>query len=142
MQITRINPVGSPANDVTAYVWSLLPAKSVFNYYRLVNVQWPQLGTPNPPPGPGLRVPLTMGKPLPAGSVGGPGQIVANTTAESFQQTSNSCMDCHVFASIATPTLLQTTAPGGVRKVAKLGADGQPHYAADYSFIFMAETKK
>ena len=26
MQITRINPVAEPANDVTAYVWSLLPA--------------------------------------------------------------------------------------------------------------------
>jgi hypothetical protein len=142
MQITRINPVSEPANSVTAFVWSQLPAKSVFNYYRLVDVQWPQAMVPNPPPGPGLRVPLTMGNPTPKGGAGGPGQIVANTTAESFQQKTNSCMDCHVFASIATPTLLQAAAPGGLRKVTKAGADGQPQYAADYSFIFLSETKK
>ena len=35
-------------------------------------------------------------------------------------------MDCHVYASIATPTLLQAAAPGGLRKVTKAGADGQP----------------
>lgn len=142
MQITRINPVGEPANSVTAYVWSLLPAKSVFNYYRLVNVQWPQanIGTP---PGPRLRVPLTMGNPTPKGAAGGPGQIVANTTAESFQQKANSCMDCHVFASIASPSLLQAAAPGALRKVTKTtGPEGLAPYAADYSFIFLAETKR
>jgi len=142
MQITRITPVGSIANSVTGYVWSLLPPKSVFNYYRLVDVQWPQTGIANPVPGPGLRVPLTMGNPLPKGGAGGPGQIVANTTLESFQQNSNSCMDCHVYASIATPSLLQATASGGLRKVTKTGTAGVAPYASDYSFIFLSETKK
>ena len=73
MQITRIRPVDATANSVTAYAWSLMPAGSVFNYYRLVDVQYPTQN-PSPPPGPGLRVPL------PQGAAGGPQQIVANTT--------------------------------------------------------------
>jgi hypothetical protein len=146
MQITRINPVDDVANSVTAYAWSLLPKASVFNYYRLINVQWPQNGIGQPPqnipPGPGLKVPLYMGNPTPQGNAGGPTQIVANTTLESFQQTSNSCMDCHVFASIATASTLQA-GPNGLRKVSPTtAANGQPAYASDYSFIFVTETKR
>lgn len=138
MQITRIRPVGQTANNVTGYVWNMLPANSVFNYYRLVDVQWPQTGIANPVPGPGLRTPLTMGNPSPAGASGGPTQIVANTTMESFQQTSNACMDCHVFAPIATASAAQTS---GLRKVAK-PFPGTAPYASDYSFTFIAETKR
>lgn len=138
MQITRLNPVDATANSVTAYVWGLLPPKSVFNYYRLINVQWPQAPLPSPPPGPGLRVPLTQGNPMPQGGAGGVTQIVANTTMESFQQSSNSCLDCHSFASISPGKSLQ----GEVRKVAKTGANAPAPYASDYSFIFLAETKK
>jgi hypothetical protein len=142
MQITRLNPVGATANNVTAYVWGLLPAKSVFNYYRLVDVQWPQQAISKNVPGPGLRVPLTMGNPTPTGSAGGTSQIVANTTLESFQQSSNSCMDCHAnFASIASPSLVQATKQGALRKVSKPGG-AQPPYASDYSFIFLSETRK
>lgn len=142
MQITRIRPVGQVANGVTAYVWGMLPAKSVFNYYRLVDVQWPQTGIANPVPGPGLRTPLTMGNPLPQGAAGGAQQIVANSTLESFQQTSNSCMDCHVYAPIATPQLMAATGPHGLRKLAKPGTGAAAPYAADYSFLFLSETKR
>ncbi len=146
MQITRINPVGDPANQVTAYAWSLMPANSVFNYYRLINVQWPQQGIGQPPkdipPGPGLRVPLYMGQPIPAGNAGGPSAIVSNTTLESFQQKSNSCMDCHVYAAIASPPSAQATTPGGLRRFTKAAPGGQPQYASDYSFIFFSETKR
>jgi hypothetical protein len=137
MQITRINPVDDVANSVTAYAWSLLPAQSVFNYYRLINVQWPTAPMASPVPGPGLRVPLTFGNPAPKGAAGGPGQIVANTTLESFQQKSNSCMDCHVYASIYTAKTPQSK--GGLRVGGKAA---QPPYASDYSFIFLAETKR
>ena len=148
MQIARINPVDAVANSVTAYVWSLLPKASVFNYYRLINVQWPQNGIGQPPtnipPGPGLRVPLYMGNPTPSGAGTGPTpnvpQIVANTTLESFQQKSNSCMDCHVFASIYTAPTPQGS--GGLRKVTKAATAGQPPYASDYSFIFSSETRR
>ncbi|MDB5708281.1 MAG: hypothetical protein JWL96_351 [Sphingomonas bacterium] len=142
MQITRINPVGATANSVTAYVWNMLPPKSVFNYYRLVDVQWPTAGIAKPVPGPGLKTPLTMGTPTPQGAAGGPTQIVANTTLESFQQTSNACMDCHVYAPIASPQLLAATGPHGLRMVAKPAAGAAAPYAADYSFLFVSETKR
>lgn len=136
MQITRINPVGASANSVTAYAWSLLPAASVFNYYRLINVQWPTGPLAVPPPG--QRVPLPMGAPMPTGKAGGPGAIVANTTMESFQQKSNSCLDCHAnFASIVMPG--QTRDARGLRQVSATPA--QQPYGADYSFIFLSETK-
>jgi hypothetical protein len=139
MQITRLNPVGDPANQVTALVWKMLPAQSVFNYYRLINVQWPQQVTLIVPAG--QKLPLPMGNPMPKGAAGGVGQIVSNTTLESFQQSSASCMDCHAnFASIAPLNLKGTTGPNGLRKVSKVKAL-QP-YASDYSFIFLAETKK
>ncbi len=142
MQITRIRPVGTTANSVTAYVWGLLPAKSVFNYYRLVDVQWPQTGIATPTPGPGLKTPLTMGNPLPKGNAGGPTQIVANATLESFQQNSNSCMDCHVFAPIASPNAAQTAGANVLRKVVKPGPGAPAPYASDYSFLFVSETKR
>ena len=142
MQITRLNPVGDPANQATALVWKMLPARSVFNYYRLINVQWPQQVTLIVPAQ--QRLPLPMGNQTPQGKAGGVGQIVANTTLESFQQSSNSCMDCHAnFASIASRKLLEATAPGGLRRVTRqTEAGGPPPYASDYSFLFLAETRR
>jgi len=140
MQITRIRPVDATANSVTAYAWSLMPAGSVFNYYRLIDVQFPQT-MPNPVPGPGLHVPLTQGNPMPAGAAGGPQQIVSNTTLESFQQTQASCMDCHAnFASIATKPQLQMASQGHLRQITRATAANA--YASDYSFVFAAETTR
>ncbi|WP_083942834.1 hypothetical protein [Sphingomonas soli] len=137
MQITRLNPVPAAANGVTAWFWSLMPAKSVFNYYRLVNVQWPQ--TPGNPQTPGEKIPLNQGNPKPAGNPNGKGSaatILSNTTMESFAQGKAACMDCHVFASIATPKLLEA-GPNGLRLASKA-----PQFASDYSFIFETETKR
>jgi hypothetical protein len=148
MQITRINRVDNIANSVTAYAWSLMPPKSVFNYYRLINVQWPQAAMASPTPGPGLPVPLTMGNPAPSGAGTDPSkpniyQIVANTTMETFVQRGQgaaSCMDCHVYASIASPPSTAQSATGS-RKVPGRAAPAKT-YASDYSFIFSAETTK
>jgi hypothetical protein len=137
MQITRLNPVDSAANSVTAWYWSLVPAKSVFNYYRLVNVQWPQ--TAGNPQAPGQKVPLGQGNPMPVGGSGGAKTIVANTTLESYVQSSASCMDCHTYAPIATPRLLQAQ-PDGLRRITRNAA--APAYASDYSFIFSSETRR
>jgi len=151
MQITRLNPVADPANSVTAYVWSLLAAQapqSVFNYYRLINVQWPQQSQIVPA---GQRLPLPFGNPTPPVSPNPDAnpplpanQIIANTTLESFQQSSASCMDCHArYTQIAMPNLLQATVPGGLRRLSKgTGKDGLPPFASDYSFIFITETKR
>ncbi|HEX5184713.1 MAG TPA: hypothetical protein VFW19_16375 [Allosphingosinicella sp.] len=142
MQITRLNPVADPANQVTALVWKMLPAKSVFNYYRLIGAQWPQDVTLIVPAQ--QRLPLPMGNQMPKGTAGGTGQIVANTSLESFQQSAASCMDCHAnFASIAPLRLKATIEANGLRKVMKArGLQGLQPYSSDYSFIFLAETKR
>jgi hypothetical protein len=149
MQITRLNPVGEPANSVTGYVWSLLPARSVFNYYRLINVQWPQdvkklnyaqqrlplqTGNPTPPVSPNPFA----DPPLP------PGRIVANTALESFQQRSNSCLDCHSRYAQIYYKNLRSSGPGGrLRKVPRPAGGTAPGlYASDYSFLFVTETKR
>ena len=140
MQITRMNPVNAAANAVTAWYWSLLPAASVFNYYRLINVQWPT--RPGNPQAPGQRVPLPQGTPMPAGNPNGQGSaatILANTTLESFQQSSAACMDCHVYATIASPATLRPSA-NGLRKLTR--ADASAQYASDYSFLFVTETQR
>jgi hypothetical protein len=133
MQITRMNRVDPIANSVTAYAWSLMPKNSVFNYYRLINVQWPQARIVSPPPGPGLKAPLNTGSPQPSG------RIVANTTMETFVQTELSCLDCHANATIASADAVQ--AKGSLRRVAG-NAKAQSTYASDYSFIFYNETTK
>ena len=70
--------------------------------------------------------------------------VLLQRSVESFQQNSNSCMDCHAnFASIASQKLLQATAPGTLRHVPKSATEGgQPLFASDYSFIFLSETKR
>jgi hypothetical protein len=95
MQVVRRVPVdATDANPVTAYVWSLLTPNSVFNYYRLINVQWPQ----NPASlKPGSAPPLPTGTITPSSGTG----IVANATLETFEQDRNSCMDCHQYAGVA-----------------------------------------
>lgn len=140
MQITRVTPVSATANGVTAYFWSLLPAKSVFNYYRLVGVQWPT-DSGNPLPA-GQRLPLPQGVPSPKGAAGGTAQILADATLESFQQTQAGCMDCHAnYTAIASAPGLRASA-GGWRKVSKVAAGAQQPYASDYSFLFLTETKR
>ena len=138
MQITRLRPVDATANQVNGYVWGLLPAKSVFNYYRLIDVQWPQKPQLLPP---GQKTPLPKGDQIPVGGPNNPAQTVSNATLETFQQNKAACMDCHVFAPIASAKTLQATAPGGLKRLTKADITAQP-YASDYSFLFIAETKK
>ena len=142
MQITRMVTVDSTANGVTGYAWSILPARSVFNYYRLINAQWPNSSVQIQPQS---VVPLPTGDIQPPSASG----IVANTTMETFQQTTNSCMDCHQFATIASRSSLSLRAgPSGRRSMVKVrpaavkahDPAAVPNYASDYSFMFSAST--
>ena len=129
MQITRINPVGTGENNVTGYAWSMLPKKSVYNYYRLINVMWPNANTPIPP---GARVPLTLGGIQPT-------VPVANTTLETFEQQDN-CLTCHQSASIAqASSQSKTLLAGRMHREVKLSATPNS-YASDYSFLFAVNT--
>lgn len=136
MQITRMVPVDSIANSVTGSAWSLLPAASVFNYYRLISVQWPNSSSPVKP---GSTTPLPRGDITPPNSAG----IVSNTTMETFQQTKTSCMDCHQAAPIAEASQQQKRVVSGhaerlvsLRSLLSAGSN----LAADYSFVFSTET--
>jgi hypothetical protein len=133
MQVTRITPVNQNANNVTGYVWSLLSASSVFNYYRLINVQWPQNSTLIAPQ---ATVPLTTGDITPSA-------FMANTTLETFLQNSstNNCMSCHQYASIAVPSQQKLALIAGrrLRRVQVQSSSTTP--ASSYSFIFVTETR-
>ena len=147
MQVTRLVPVNSDANAVNQYVWSLLPEDSVFNYYRLIDVQWPN----NPQPvQAGATTPLTNGDITPRDST----RIVANTTLETFVQDSKGCMDCHQYASIANKTqtavvaisreanVLGIKAPRTLLPLTSLTKNNSAPFGSYYSFIFAAKTSK
>jgi hypothetical protein len=146
MQITRLVPVDEIANSVTGYTWSLLPAKSVFNYYRLIDVQWPSKSIYTPP---GSRPPLLAGDITPAPST----KIVSNTTMETYFQSQNSCTSCHSNTPIALNIDAVLTQVNGVTsrknvlpgmKVREVILPGlkllSSIYASDYSFLFFDET--
>ena len=136
MQITRMVTVDSVANSVTGSAWNMLPADSVFNYYRLVNVQWPN-GNASVPPG--SHTPLPRGDITPPSTAG----IVANTTLETFEQTKNACMDCHQGAPIAQASQQKRLVVAGrserVVQLQRLLAADAP-LASDYSFLFVTDT--
>lgn len=145
VQVTRITPVENVANSTSQYAWNLFPAQSVFNYYRLIDVQWPSLPTAVPPQS---VVPLPAGGITPAKAT----RIVANTTMETYVQTQSGCMDCHQYADIAQSAAVTFFRKNGMTQrsvtlfpMAETGTkadSGNPHYGSTYSFIFSADTVK
>jgi mono/diheme cytochrome c family protein len=86
-------------------------AKSPWQYYNLVNVQWPTL----PVPLSSLKAPVTQ--PLPDGTPNDP--TLVNAVLETFLQQANvGCIGCHQYAA--------TAASGG----------SKPTDYAGYSFMF------
>jgi hypothetical protein len=148
MQVVRENPVDSTANTVTNYLWSILPSGSVFQYYRLIDVQWPQNPTTIAP---GATTPLSTGDIQPNTNT----RIMANVTLETYAQT-ESCMSCHQYGGIASApeaqanlSIRQNGLMKGVvltRRLASPALDAAsgstPRYAASYSFIFDSKTVK
>jgi hypothetical protein len=134
-QTQRVSPVSTFAAAATTTFRAALGRAgaqgSVFEHYRLIDMQWPT----NPhaaAPLPRATIPLTMGAPAPTNAP------VANTTMETYAQGA-SCMDCHTSATIATPHA------AGTRSTILLARPGSPAfkalrssgaYASDYSFVF------
>jgi hypothetical protein len=141
MQITRMVPVdttSSATTNPTGAAWALLPAGSVFNYYRLIDAQWPSNTVYVAP---GAQLPLPSGDITPNHA----SRIVANTTLETYEQTTNSCTDCHFYTPIAEAKnralrveLINGLAEREVLLPDLLATNGG--YASDYSFIFDTET--
>lgn len=116
-QVGRTTPLEFHANGVNAWIWSQIPQNSVFQYYRLIDVQWPN--TPQPPL---LSGALTAGVQVGSTTVPYPTnmvpnlyvndpntRVIANTTMETYVQAgagqaTGTCMDCHASAGISALT--------------------------------------
>ncbi len=113
-QVVQITPNAALADKLNAYVHYILKQydpKSQWQYYNLVDVQWPT----SPQPLSGLKAPAKV--PLPDGSPNV--STLVNAVEETFlQQPGTSCIGCHQYA---------TTAGVGIN---------QPPYATSYSFMF------
>lgn len=126
IQVVRMFPI--PANNtnnvgcLNQAAWNAIRTAnphSVFLNYELVNVVWPNTNTTVKGP---VKTPLPQGDPQPK-------TIVANTTMETYVQTTLSCLDCHSFAAIAETPIVKVT-----KHPKTLKAATQP-YASDYSFL-------
>jgi len=97
VQTTRITPIEPDTDDVNQMVQAGLAKTypdSVWQNYKLVNVQW-ALGIAVDPEAPlagPARLPTTL-----------PSIPVANTTMETYLQTTT-CTTCHVNAALANPS--------------------------------------
>ena len=148
MQFTRLTPVPTTANDATAEARSAIQRQlapgspsSVFNSYRQIDVQWQAQDIAAVPPR--ASIPLPAGNMIPTDST----RLVANTAMETFVQRARSCLDCHQNAAIARHATERVLTLNGrtIRQVllGKSKPVGQgPAYAADYSFVFAAETRR
>jgi hypothetical protein len=144
VQVMRISAMGPLATSLNAYVWSLLPATSVFRNYQLVDTLWPSANATIPP---GANTPLTYG------NAKSETAYLANTTLETYFQGPSpgplACLNCHTGAPIATSSkaagrakpMLVRNALGQTAKLLTLprprtkpGSSTTP--ASDYSFIF------
>jgi hypothetical protein len=155
-QTTRLTKISLDVNEATADAWAAIrkhvtPGEptSVFNYYRLIDVVWPAQDIP--PVRPYAKIPLRDDNMMPILDT----RFVANTTMETFVQQKESCMDCHVNAAIAqrpldgsrslsAATIRQIVKGQSARPVSPDGGatPGPSLYAADFSFVFAAETKR
>jgi hypothetical protein len=113
-QVVQITPDAAAADKLNAYVHYILKQydkTSVWQYYNLVDVQWPT----SPVPLASLKAPAVL--PLPTGSPNV--ATLVNAVEETFLQKPNmSCFTCHQYAA---------TAATGIN---------QPAYATSYSFMF------
>jgi hypothetical protein len=123
-QVVQITPDAAAASALNAYMHYILQkdnAKSPWQYYNLIDVQWPR----DPKVIADLKAPVKA--PLPDGTPNVPhvplpgkdADDMVNPVLETFlQKPGKSCLGCHEYA----PT-------------AKLDST-QPHFAAGYSFMF------
>ncbi len=99
LQISRVNPIdpvdAAPINQKMQQEIHTLYPNSVWQYYELVDVIWSQSLQPDP------TSPILAPKKLNVSSMLSGAHIVANTTLESYVQSTNTCYSCHVYGTIA-----------------------------------------
>jgi len=135
MQVVRTTPISTlSTNNIASlnqFMWGQISAAnsdSVFLNYQLVNVLWPNNNTTIPA---GATTPLTSGDPQPTPNQ----QIVANTTMETYFQSCNTCLDCHVNAPIAKVSPLPKPLNVLRLSLSKSLQASSGTYASDYSFL-------
>lgn len=98
VQISRLNPIdpssAAPINQLMQSNIKKFYPSSVWQYYQLVDVIWS--ATPQPDPTQPIRSPRNIN----VSAMQSGGAIVANTTLESYAQTTT-CYQCHVGSTIA-----------------------------------------
>jgi len=114
-QVMQVFPVDSYARQVNKYTQQLIANNNPNNpwqYYQLLNVQWPQ-SSGNDIGQPAKTTPLSSGSPNTI--------TLMNPVMETFmQQQKYSCLSCHVNAKVARPS----------------GVSDPKEYASSLSFLF------
>ncbi len=119
-QVVRQTLIPQSARNLNALIHKSIRRanrKSVWQYYDLVDIQWPQAGE---------TIPGIQGAPLPRGGM--TPTSIANATLETYVQH-DTCIDCHRGASIACVVGLDCTVAGSEGR--------RLPQASDYSFLFM-----
>jgi hypothetical protein len=99
IQVTRVNKIDQndavPINDTIQNNIRKFYPESVFQYYQLVDVIWSQLLQSDP------TTPIQAPRNLNNSSMVSGDIIVANSTLETYVQSTNTCTSCHRFSTIA-----------------------------------------
>lgn len=122
IQVTRTTPLDSNAQSANQTVQSGIKVNypnSVWQYYQLVDVLWST--NPTPDPSKPYAVPHTL-----TSMTSGNGGLVANTTLETYVQTTT-CTSCHQYAAIAPKSATCPPSSGS-------GQSGS--CSSDFSFLF------
>lgn len=98
-QTTRINKIdpidATPINALMQQNIQKFYPNSVWQYYQLVDVIWSQQPEPDP------QKPIPIPRKINQSSMSSGASIVANSTMETYVQSSKTCFNCHVYSSIA-----------------------------------------
>lgn len=98
-QTTRINSIdkkqAAPINSVMQKNIQKFYPNSVWQYYELVDVIWSQSYQPDP------TTPIQSPRNINTSSMLSGVTTVANSTMESYVQSTNTCYSCHVFSTVA-----------------------------------------
>ena len=109
-----MTPDEASTPQLNAYMQNLIKQsdpKSPWQYYKIVNIQWPLSPVDIAHQKALLNVPLPNGNPN--------SQTVVNAVLETFKQQPNmGCLTCHIYGSVSS---------SGNQTVS---------YATDYSFVF------
>ena len=94
-QITRVRKIPEDTQQLNTQVQqSLVAANSVWQYYELIDTQWPTQPQRESHPDPDRPTRLIQdARPMP--------KFLANSVMETYSQEKASCMSCHFSASIA-----------------------------------------